>query len=47
MFGTDFPWYQVDRTIDQVMALPHLAQEERQGILGTNAVTHLGLRVAV
>jgi predicted TIM-barrel fold metal-dependent hydrolase len=47
MFGTDFPWYQVDRTIDQVMALPHLSEEERQGILGTNAVSYLGLPVAV
>jgi predicted TIM-barrel fold metal-dependent hydrolase len=47
MFGTDFPWYQVDRTIDQVMALPHLSEDERRGILGTNAVSHLGLPVAV
>jgi hypothetical protein len=47
MFGTDFPWYQVDRTIDQVMGLPHLAEEEREGILGPNAVTYLGLPVAV
>jgi predicted TIM-barrel fold metal-dependent hydrolase len=47
MFGTDFPWYQVDRTIDQVMALPHLSEEERAGILGINAVRHLGLPVVV
>jgi hypothetical protein len=29
------------------MALPHLSEEERQGILGTNAVSYLGLPVAV
>lgn len=46
MFGTDFPWYQVDRTIDQVEALPHIAEEQRQGILGVNAVDFLGLPVA-
>jgi predicted TIM-barrel fold metal-dependent hydrolase len=47
MFGTDFPWYEVDRTVDQIMALPHLSEEERLGILGTNAVTHLGLPVLI
>jgi uncharacterized protein len=47
MFGTDFPWYQVDRTIDQVMALPHLCDEERALILGVNAVNYLGLPVPV
>jgi len=43
MFGTDFPWYQVDRTVDQVMHLPYLSAEERQLILGVNAVDFLGL----
>ena len=47
LFGTDFPWYQVDRTVDQVMALPHLCDEERALILGVNAVNYLGLRVRV
>ena len=47
MFGTDFPWYQVDRTVDQVMALPHLCEEERALILGVNAVNYLGLPVRI
>lgn len=47
MFGTDFPWYRVDRTVDQVMSLPHLSEEERELILGVNAVRYLGLPVRV
>lgn len=45
LFGTDFPWYELDRTIDQLMALPHLSDEERLGILGENAIRRLGLEV--
>ena len=47
MFGTDFPWYQVDRTVDQLLHLPHLSDEERQLILGVNAVDFLGLPVGI
>jgi predicted TIM-barrel fold metal-dependent hydrolase len=43
LFGTDFPWYDLDRTIDQLMHLPHLSDEERQGILGENAIRRMGL----
>jgi uncharacterized protein len=43
LFGTDFPWYELDRTIDQLMGLPHLSDEERRGILGENAVRRMGL----
>jgi predicted TIM-barrel fold metal-dependent hydrolase len=43
LFGTDFPWYELDRTIDQLMELPHLSDEERRGILGENAVRRMGL----
>jgi predicted TIM-barrel fold metal-dependent hydrolase len=46
-FGTDFPWYRVERTIEQVLDLPHLSLEERQGILGTNAVRRMNLPVAI
>ena len=46
LFGTDFPWYEVDRTIDQLMDLPHLSDEERRGILGENAVRRMGLVIA-
>jgi predicted TIM-barrel fold metal-dependent hydrolase len=43
LFGTDFPWYDLDRTIDQLMHLPHLSDEERRGILGDNAIRRMGL----
>jgi hypothetical protein len=46
LFGTDFPWYELDRTVDQLMALPHLSDEERRGILGENAIRRMGLSVA-
>lgn len=42
-FGTDFPWYELDQTIDQLMSLPHLSDEQRHGILGENAVQRMGL----
>jgi predicted TIM-barrel fold metal-dependent hydrolase len=43
LFGTDFPWYDLDRTVDQLMHLPHLSDEERRGILGENAIRRMGL----
>lgn len=43
MMGSDFPWYDLDHTIDRVLELPRLSSEEKTGILGTNAVTILGL----
>lgn len=46
LFGTDFPWYELEATVDQLMDLPHLSDEERRGILGENAVRRMGLRVA-
>jgi uncharacterized protein len=45
LFGTDFPWYDLDRTIDQLMNLPHLSDEERRGILGENAIRRMGLEL--
>ena len=45
LFGTDFPWYELDRTIDQLMALPHLSDEERRSILGENAIRRMGLKL--
>ena len=45
MLGTDFPWYDLDRTVEQVMDLPGLSGEEKEGILGANAVRILGLPV--
>jgi hypothetical protein len=43
MMGTDFPWYDLDRTIGLVKALPILSEEEKEGILGINATHILGI----
>jgi uncharacterized protein len=45
MLGTDFPWYDLDTTAEQVMSLPVLSTEEKEAILGANAVRILGLPV--
>jgi predicted TIM-barrel fold metal-dependent hydrolase len=45
MLGSDFPWYDLDRTVERVMALPLLSREEREGIMGANAVRILQLRL--
>lgn len=46
LMGSDFPWYNLDRTIDLVMDLPHLAEEERVAIVGQNAATLLNFKEA-
>lgn len=43
LFGTDFPWYGLDDTIERVMSIPGLADEERAAILGRNAEAFLRL----
>ena len=43
MMGSDYPWYDLDQTIDSVMRLPKLSVEEKEGILGANAVRILSL----
>ena len=45
MLGTDFPWYDLDHTVERVMALPLLSREEKEGMLGANAVGLLDLPV--
>jgi predicted TIM-barrel fold metal-dependent hydrolase len=45
MLGTDFPWYDLDHTVELVMDLPLLAAEQKEAILGANAVRILGLPV--
>jgi predicted TIM-barrel fold metal-dependent hydrolase len=45
MLGTDFPWYDLDRTVERVMALPLISREEKEGMLGENAVRILRLRL--
>jgi predicted TIM-barrel fold metal-dependent hydrolase len=37
MFGSDFPWYDLVRTIDLIHNLPGLASDEHEQILGLNA----------
>lgn len=43
MMGSDFPWYDLDHTVGRVMELPLLSVEEKEGILGANAVRILAL----
>ncbi len=43
MMGSDYPWYDLDHTVERVMALPLLSDEEKQGIIGANAVNILNL----
>ena len=43
MMGSDFPWYDLDYTVQQIMELPVLSNEEKEGILGANAERILGL----
>jgi uncharacterized protein len=45
MLGTDFPWYDLDRTVELVMDLPVLSTGEKEQILGANAVGRLDLQV--
>jgi uncharacterized protein len=45
MLGTDFPWYELERTAELVMALPGLSETEKEAILGANAARILGLPV--
>ena len=37
MMGSDWPWYDIDHSVEIVMELPILAQEEKEAILGANA----------
>ena len=43
MMGSDYPWYDLDHTVERVMELPLLSAEEKEGIIGANAVAILGL----
>jgi predicted TIM-barrel fold metal-dependent hydrolase len=45
MLGTDFPWYDLGRTVQLVMDLPGLSLEEREQILGANAARIMRLPV--
>jgi hypothetical protein len=41
MLGSDFPWYGVASTVDEVAALPGLTAGERAAIIGENAARFL------
>ena len=43
MMGSDFPWYDLDYTVEQIMDMPVLSNEEKEGMLGANAERILGL----
>jgi predicted TIM-barrel fold metal-dependent hydrolase len=43
MMGSDFPWYNIDHTIERVIELPVLSKEHKEGILGANAARILGI----
>jgi predicted TIM-barrel fold metal-dependent hydrolase len=43
MLGTDFPWWDPIDCVERVMGLPLLAREEKEAILGENAVRLLGI----
>jgi len=43
MMGSDYPWYDLNHTVERVQSVPGLSDEQREGILGANAVRLLGL----
>ena len=46
MMGSDFPWYDLHDIIERVRGLPLLSVDEREAILGANAVRILGIEGA-
>jgi hypothetical protein len=45
MMGSDFPWYDIDRTVELVVDLPVLSDGEKRAILGENAARFFDLPV--
>ena len=43
LFGSDFPWYEIDTSIELLDRLPKLADEEKAAIAGLNAAKLLGI----
>ena len=43
LLGSDFPWYDLDYSVERLMGLPLLSHEEKTAILGGNAVRLLRL----
>lgn len=38
MMGSDFPYYDIDHAVERVMELPLLSMEQKEAILGANAI---------
>lgn len=45
MMGSDFPWYDIDHTVDLVMGLPGLSNDEKAALVGENAARFFDLPV--
>lgn len=43
MMGSDFPWYDIDHTVKRIMELPLISKEQKEAILGANAIRILKL----
>lgn len=43
MMGSDFPWYDIDHTVERIFELPGLADTEKRLIVGENAARFLRL----
>jgi uncharacterized protein len=43
MLGSDFPWYTIAHHVERVMELPLLSKEQKERILGRNAMAYLNL----
>ena len=43
MMGSDFPWYDIDHNVERVMNLPLLSREQKEEMLGSNAMRIFGL----
>lgn len=43
MMGSDFPWYDIGHAVKRVMELPLLSKEQKEAILGANAIQILKL----
>jgi len=43
MMGSDFPWYDIGHGAERIMELPLLSKEQKEAILGANAIRILKL----
>jgi predicted TIM-barrel fold metal-dependent hydrolase len=43
MMGSDFPWYDIDYTVERVMKLPLISEKQKKAMLGYNATQILNI----